>query len=111
MSSLRDPFSQLEYTGWQRVACSYDAVWGGLTQLFIGPLLDALGLEAGMVLLDVACGPGYVAEAVRAAAAAPLGLDFSPAMVRRATPATARSPSFAATPKPSPSAQGRSTRS
>jgi SAM-dependent methyltransferase len=37
-----------------------------------------------MVVLDVACGPGYVAEAVRAAAAAPLGLDFSPAMVQRA---------------------------
>jgi len=83
-AGLRDPFSQLEYTGWQRVAGKYDSAWGGLTRLFIRPLLDAVGLEPSLPLLDVACGPGYVAEAALALGAAPLGLDFSPAMVQLA---------------------------
>jgi ubiquinone/menaquinone biosynthesis C-methylase UbiE len=33
-------------------------------------------------VLDVACGPGYVAEAARERGATPIGVDFSPAMVR-----------------------------
>lgn len=92
MSSTRDAFSELEYTGWQRVAGKYDSAWGGLTRLFIGPLLEAVGLEPGTFLLDVACGPGYVAEAARASGAVPLGLDFAPAMVRMAR---ARAPDMA----------------
>ena len=85
VAGLRDPFSQLEYTGWQRVAGKYDSAWGGLTRLFIRPLLDAIRLEPSLPLLDVACGPGYVAEAARALGAAPLGLDFSSAMVHLAS--------------------------
>ena len=65
MSIERDPFSQFEYRGWQRVANKYESTWSGLTTLFIPPLLEAVGIVPGMRLLDVACGPGYVAEAAR----------------------------------------------
>jgi hypothetical protein len=53
----RDAFAQLEYTGWQRVAGQYDSAWGGLTRLFINPLLDSIELRPGLALLDVATGP------------------------------------------------------
>jgi ubiquinone/menaquinone biosynthesis C-methylase UbiE len=84
MPGNRDAFSQLEYNGWQRVAGKYESAWGGLTKLFIGPLLEAIEVKPWMVLLDVACGPGYVAEAAKAVRATPVRLDFSTAMVRLA---------------------------
>ena len=84
MMSERDPFSQFEYDGWQRVACKYESAWSGLTRLFIPHLLDAIQIALGSRLLDVACGPGYVAEAARALGALPHGVDFSPEMIRRA---------------------------
>ena len=34
----RDPFTQLEYQGWQRVAGKYQDTWAGLTAGFIEPL-------------------------------------------------------------------------
>lgn len=84
-----DPFSQLEYQGWQRVAGRYQDTWAGLTAGFIEPLIDAAGVAAGQRVLDVASGPGFVAEAVHARGADVVGLDFSPEMI---TIARARCP-------------------
>ena len=77
----RDPFSQLEYQGWQRVAGRYQDTWGGLTSGFIEPLLDAAGVTAGQRVLDVACGPGLATDAAHARGASVVGLDFSPEMI------------------------------
>lgn len=77
-----DPFSRLEYEGWQRVAGRYQDTWAGLTAGFIDPLLEAAAVTGGARVLDVACGPGFVAEAVRARGASVVGLDFSQEMVR-----------------------------
>jgi len=84
MSPNRDSFSQFEYDSWQRVADKYESAWSGLTRLFIRHLLEATQVSPGSRLLDVACGPGYVAEIARSSGALSTGIDFSPAMIRLA---------------------------
>lgn len=79
-----DAFARLEHEGWQRVASRYETAWSALTRAFIPRLLQAAGVARGSKVLDVACGPGYVAEAARALGAQTLGIDFSSEMVRLA---------------------------
>jgi SAM-dependent methyltransferase len=78
-----DAFWEFERSGWDRAAAHYDECWTD-TRLFVEPLLDAAGVRAGSRLLDVACGPGYMAESARARGAEPVGVDVAPAMVDRA---------------------------
>jgi SAM-dependent methyltransferase len=85
-----DPFTEFEHEGWQRVAGKYDATWATSTRQFIAPLLDAAEVAAGMSMLDVGCGPGYVSAAAAERGAKPTGLDFSGEMIgiaQRAFPA------------------------
>ena len=81
MMRTQDEFSRFEHEGWQRVADRYDSVWSSLTQQFIPHLIDAAQIAPGMLVLDVACGPGYVSAAVRQLGAIPTGVDFSKKMV------------------------------
>lgn len=74
-------FTQFEHEGWQRVAEKYDSTWSSSTRQFISPLLDATEVSAGMSVLDVGCGPGYVSAACCERGAAATGLDFSAEMV------------------------------
>jgi SAM-dependent methyltransferase len=76
-----ESFAKFEHEGWQRVAGKYDSVWASSTRQFIPPLLDAAEVSAGMSVLDVGCGPGYVSVAAAARGATPLGLDFSKEMI------------------------------
>jgi ubiquinone/menaquinone biosynthesis C-methylase UbiE len=80
-----DEFGQFEHEGWQRVAGKYDSVWSSSTRQFISPLLDATEVRSGLSVLDVGCGPGYVAAAAAARGAHSTGLDFSSEMVAIAT--------------------------
>ncbi len=82
MTNKLDEFSEFEHKGWQRVAGKYESAWGDLTRPFIPYLLKAVEVQAGIPLLDVACGPGYVAEAARLMGAEPTGVDFSGEMIR-----------------------------
>ncbi|HLG39807.1 MAG TPA: methyltransferase domain-containing protein [Chitinophagaceae bacterium] len=77
----QDDFSKLEYEGWERVANQYEQTWANLTQQFIGPLLQTVGIRNGMKVLDVACGPGYVSGEIKKKNATPVGIDFSPKMI------------------------------
>ncbi|HEV8136774.1 MAG TPA: methyltransferase domain-containing protein [Pyrinomonadaceae bacterium] len=77
-------FATFEREGWQRVAHKYEAAWSGLTQGFIPKLIKSAGIASGQNVLDVACGPGYVSEAVAQLGARPVGIDFSPEMIRLA---------------------------
>jgi SAM-dependent methyltransferase len=93
-------FRQLEHTGWERAASEYESRWTDLTSHFIDPLLRSVGVAdkaaawvaagaipgaaPGLRLLDVACGPGYVAVAALARGVVPIGIDFSARMVARA---------------------------
>jgi len=70
-----------EHAGWQQAAGQYNATFSKATRGFIGELLDAARVAAGMHVLDIACGPGLVAAAGGARAAVPVGLDFSSAML------------------------------
>jgi ubiquinone/menaquinone biosynthesis C-methylase UbiE len=80
----QDEFSRLEHEGWNRVSDYYESAWANLTRQFIDPLLDAVNILGGMQVLDIACGPGYVAQAAFLRNAIPTGLDFSAAMIVQA---------------------------
>jgi ubiquinone/menaquinone biosynthesis C-methylase UbiE len=77
----QNDFARFEHEGWQGVADKYDSVWSPLTRQFIPSLLADANVSAGMLVLDVACGPGYVSAAVKQSGAVPTGIDFSEKMV------------------------------
>ena len=70
-----------EHAGWQRAAAHYSATFVQATAGFVGELLDAGRVGAGIRVLDLACGPGLLAAAAAARGALPVGLDFSSAMI------------------------------
>jgi SAM-dependent methyltransferase len=76
-----DAFTTFEHEGWQRVADKYDSVWSSLTRQFIPSLLADARVSTGMLVLDVACGPGYVSAAAKRLGATPTGIDFAEKMV------------------------------
>src|SRR5205814_3425805 len=75
-------YARFQRDGWQRVAGRYEDAWASLTRLFISDLLDAAAPGPGQRVLDVACGPGYAAEAARDRGAMPAGIDISAEMIR-----------------------------
>src|SRR5947209_11603036 len=81
MNAATEEFARFEHDGWQRVADKYDTVWSSLTRQFIPHLISAAQVSAGMSVLDVACGPGYVSAALKDMAAVPTGIDFSENMI------------------------------
>src|SRR6201989_3012737 len=88
MTSFRD----FEQQGWQRAAEFYGDAFGGLHAQTAEPMLEAVNATPGTQLLDIACGPGFIAAAAAARGATVTGIDFSSAMVaeaRRRWPALA----------------------
>jgi SAM-dependent methyltransferase len=83
MTTPLDPtaFHELEHSGWESVAGPYDEAFGGLTTQVVEPLLDAARVTQAQRVLDVATGPGYVADAAARRGAAVTAIDFSSAMV------------------------------
>ena len=75
------PFHQFEQSGWEVAAAHYADAFGIVTIQTDDTLLDAVGAASGTRLLDVACGPGFVAAAAARRGAAPIGIDFSAAMI------------------------------
>ncbi len=76
-----DAFRDCEHAGWQRLAGGYDRYFQGLVAQAIDPLLDAAAVAAGGRVLDLCCGPGYVAARARLRGASPVGIDFSAEMI------------------------------
>jgi SAM-dependent methyltransferase len=75
------PFHQFERSGWEVAAAHYADAFGIVTIQTADALLDAVGAWAGTRLLDVACGPGFVAAAAARRGASAMGIDFSAAMI------------------------------
>ena len=75
---------EFERTGWNRAAAAYETSFASATRQFIDPLLDAAAIGTGAAVLDLCCGPGFVAEAARTRGAVVTGYDFSTAMLEQA---------------------------
>lgn len=76
-----DAFAAWERDSWEVRAAAYAADVGVLTRGAVDPLLDAAAVRDGSRVLDVATGPGFVAEAALARGAAVTAVDQSAAMV------------------------------
>lgn len=74
-------FKAFEARGWTAQAGTYGELIGRVTSRFAEPLIDAAGVRGGHRVLDVASGPGYVAERAAARGAVPIGIDISEEMV------------------------------
>jgi ubiquinone/menaquinone biosynthesis C-methylase UbiE len=77
-------FRQFEHQGWQAIASRYHSGFASVTIQSVPALLDAAHVAEHVRVLDVACGPGYVAAAATARGAAATGIDFSSEMVEEA---------------------------
>jgi SAM-dependent methyltransferase len=86
MSEIIDveAFVRFEAEGWSRIPEGYHRFFGPITGRAAEPLLDAAGVRAGMRVLDVATGPGYVAGRAAARGASVVGIDFSPQILELA---------------------------
>lgn len=79
-----EEFRAFEHEGWQKVSQRYHHAFASLTSQAVVPLLDAAEVRAGVRVLDVAAGPGYVAGIAADRGAEVIGIDFSQAMVAAA---------------------------
>jgi SAM-dependent methyltransferase len=78
-----EAFRAFERAGWESAgkAAGNDSAWGPITTRAVEPLLDAAGVKAGGRVLDLACGPGYVAVAASRRGAQAIGVDIAESMV------------------------------
>jgi len=76
-----ESFKEQELAGWDAKADAYDKYLGRITVQIVDPLLDAAAVVSAAKLLDIACGPGYLAGAAAARGADAMGIDFAPSMV------------------------------
>ncbi len=83
MSALKS-FREFEHEGWSRLAPTYGLFAGTFTPQAVVPLLDAARVSKHARVLDVACGPGYVAAAAATRGADATGIDFAAPMVAEA---------------------------
>lgn len=79
-----DRFRSFERQRHDHLAKSYRDFFTPVTALAIKPLLDAVRLESGIDLLDVATGPGSLAAEAHRIGAKVVGVDLSPGMIELA---------------------------
>ncbi|MEZ5232464.1 MAG: class I SAM-dependent methyltransferase [Acidimicrobiales bacterium] len=86
MDASAQAFQDFERNGWNEVAEGYARLIGesGMTDAVAGALLDGADVRAGMSVVDVASGPGWVAAAAAGRGADAVGVDIATAMVRLA---------------------------
>jgi len=77
-------FKEFEQKGWERVADVYHECFGSITPQAALALVNGAMIQQNDRVLDVACGPGYVAAIASEKGGIVTGIDFSNAMVQRA---------------------------
>jgi SAM-dependent methyltransferase len=78
------PYRDFELSGWERAAAAYAQTFESATRLYADALLDAVRLEPGVKLLDIACGTGHLSQLASERGAVVVGADFSAAMLAEA---------------------------
>jgi SAM-dependent methyltransferase len=76
-----EAFKAFEAEGWSAQAETYGGLVGAITSRLAEPLLDAAGVGSDSRVLDVATGPGYVAERASARGARVVGIDLAEGML------------------------------
>ncbi|MGZ5873063.1 MAG: class I SAM-dependent methyltransferase [Bradyrhizobium sp.] len=77
-------FRSFERERHDKLASTYRDFFTPVTALAVKPLFDAIRLEAGLDLLDVATGPGSLAAEAHRSGARTVGIDLSPGMIELA---------------------------
>jgi ubiquinone/menaquinone biosynthesis C-methylase UbiE len=78
---MNKDFAKFEHEFWEGAADAYDSGFGNITAKTAQYLLDEVQLRSGQKLLDLACGPGYIAAAALQFGAEVTGVDFSLHMI------------------------------
>jgi ubiquinone/menaquinone biosynthesis C-methylase UbiE len=83
MSDNNDPqaFKEFERNGYSSVAEGYAKNIIDITQQAIPSIIGAAKISEGDHVLDVACGPGHLSQAISDVGATTVGIDFAPKMV------------------------------
>lgn len=84
MRSDRAAFQDFERQGWDEVAAAYEQTASRVSPMVADRLVEVAGPEAGERVLDLACGPGFVAEAVARRGCVATGVDISSSMIELA---------------------------
>jgi len=79
-----EAFKNFEAEGWSAHAETYGGLTGAITSRLAESLLDAAGVRSNWRVLDVATGPGYVAERAAARGARAVGIDLAEGMLELA---------------------------
>jgi ubiquinone/menaquinone biosynthesis C-methylase UbiE len=79
-----EAFKAFEAEGWSAQAGTYGGLIGAITSRLAESLLDAAGVRSDWRVLDVATGPGYVAERAAARGARAVGIDLAEGMLELA---------------------------
>jgi SAM-dependent methyltransferase len=77
-------FDAFEAAGWEEKAAAYEQLFRDIAGRVVEPLLAAGSVGAGMRVLDVATGPGWVAAQAAERGASVVGVDVAEAMIARA---------------------------
>ncbi len=77
----RAAFKEFERIGYSKAASTYKGDPARVTSQVNEPLLDAIGAQAGMRMLDVACGPGRLSGAAAKRGCIVTGLDYAEPMI------------------------------
>jgi len=78
---MSQDFREFEKEGWEEVASGYHRFFQNVTPQTAKGLLELAGVKTGEKLLDVATGPGYLANLAHEKGAQVLGVDHSEAQV------------------------------
>jgi SAM-dependent methyltransferase len=79
-----EAFKAFEADGWSAQAETYGGLIGAITSRLAEALLDAAGVRSDWRVLDVATGPGYVAERAAERGARVVGIDLAAGMLEQA---------------------------